>query len=158
MRFVTSFAVALACASVIAVQAQDTKVKSKTKIEGGDVQTLTYTGCLQTGTEARTYVLDKVIPVSRTTERQPTGTGGTIQTTTTTYLLVPGEKVELQTHVGHKVQVTGLLIPAGDMKTRSKTKIEREDAKDTTIKEKSKIDADRPQLRVVSIKDLPDPC
>jgi hypothetical protein len=157
MRFVTSFAVALGCASVIAVQAQDTKVKSETKIKG-NVQTVTYTGCLASGTETRTYILDKVVPVTRTTESRPTGTGGTVKTTTTTYLLVPDEKVELQTHVGHKVEVTGVLIPAGDTKMQTKTKIDREDAKDTTIKEKTKIDADRPQLRVISVKELPEPC
>jgi hypothetical protein len=157
MRFVTSFAVALGCASVIAVQAQDTKVKSETKVKG-NVQTVTYTGCLGSGTETRTYILDKAVPVSRTTESRPTGTGGTVKTTTTTYLLVPDEKVELQTHVGHKVEVTGMLIPAGDTKMKSKTKIEREDAKDTTIKEKTKIDADQPHFRVISVKQLPEPC
>src|SRR5262245_30085357 len=144
MRSVTSLAVALGCASVIAVNAQDTKVKSETKIEG-KAQTVTYTGCLASGTEARTYILDKVIPVSRTTESRPTGTGGTVKTTTTTYLLVPDEKVELQTHVGHKVEVTGILIPAGETKVESRTKIEREGAKDTEVKEKSKINTDRPQ-------------
>jgi hypothetical protein len=157
MKFVTSLAVALGCASLIVVQAQDTKVKSKTKVEGGDAQMVTYTGCLQTGTETRTYILDKVVPV-RTTESRPTATGGTIETTTTSYILVPGERVELQTHVGHKVEVTGMLIPAGDVKTRSKTKIEREDAKDTTIKEKTKSDSDRPHFRVVSVKELSEPC
>jgi len=157
MRFVAPFSVALACASVIAVNAQDTKVKSETKIDG-KIQTVTYTGCLGSGTETRTYILDKAVPVSRTTESRPTGTGGTVKTTTTTYVLVPDEKVELQTHVGHKVEVTGMLIPAGESKMTTKTKIDREDAKDTKIKETTKIDADQPHFRVISVKQLPDPC
>lgn len=157
MRFVSPLAVALACASVIAVNAQDTKVKSETKVDR-KVQTVTYTGCLGSGTETRTYILDKAVPVSRTTESRPTGTGGTVNTTTTTYILVPGERVELQTHVGHKVEVTGMLIPAGETKVKTKTKIDREDAKDTTIREKTKIDADQPHFRVISVKQLPEPC
>jgi hypothetical protein len=71
---------------------------------------------------------------------------------------VPGEKVELKSHVGHKVEVTGIAIPAGDSKTESRTKIEREGAPDTKIKEKSKSENDRPQLRVISVKQLQEPC
>ena len=82
------------------------------------------------------------------------GTGGSITTTSTSYILVPGEKVTLTSHVGHKVEVTGMMIPAGETKT--KTKIEREHAGDTTIKEKT--ESDRPQFRVISVKELAEPC
>jgi hypothetical protein len=118
MRFVTSFAAALVCAT-IAVNAQDTV---KTKTEGDQSKMVTYTGCLGAGTETRTFVLDKVVPV--TTTKEVAGTGGTVAVTSTSYILIPGEKVVLQQHVGHKVEVTGMLIPEGDSKT--KTKIERE--------------------------------
>jgi hypothetical protein len=153
MRFVTSLATALFCAT-LAVHAQETTTtKTKTKVENDKGKTVTYTGCVQSGTEARTFVLNKVVPVT-TQSTQPTGTGGTITTTQTEYVLVPGETVTLQQHVGHKVQVTGVMIPEGKSETR--TKIEREHGADTTIKEKT--ESDRPHLRVISVKELPEPC
>lgn len=153
MRFVTSFAAALFCAS-LAVHAQDVTTTTKTKVEGGDkVKTVVYTGCLQNGTEARTFVLDKVVPVTTQTT-MPTGTGGTVTTTTTSYVLVPEQQVVLTSHIGHKVEVTGIMIPAGETKTE--TKIEREHAPDTKITEKT--ESNRPRMKVVSVKELPDPC
>ena len=77
-------------------------------------------------------------------------------TTTTTYALVPDQKVELVKHLGHKVEVTGILIPAGK-KVETKTEIEREHGKDTKITEKSK-DGNLPQFRVTSIKHLAETC
>jgi hypothetical protein len=153
MRFVTSFAAALFCAS-IAIHAQDTTTKTKTKIEGDKAKTVSYMGCLQTGTETNTFLLDKVVPVTTTKTTEVAGTGGAITTTSTSYILVPGERVTLTSHVGHKVEVTGMLIPAGETKTR--TKIEREHGGDTTIKEK--VDSDRPHFRVLSVKELAEPC
>jgi hypothetical protein len=104
-------------------------------------------------------VLNKVVPVSRTTRTEVTGTSGeTTTTTATTYVLVPGEKVEFQELVGHKVEVSGVMLPAGDIKTKTRTKIDREDAKDVKIKETSKEDNALPQLRVISVKHLDEKC
>jgi len=86
------------------------------------------------------------------------GTSGATTTTSTTYVLVPAEKVELQTHVNHKVEVTGVMIPAGDSKIETKTKTEREGAPDTTTKETVKSDNAMPQFRVISIKNVADTC
>ena len=151
---------AATCAVVFAlgltVTAQDTTVKSTTKTSGGEIKTLSYTGCVGAGTETKTYVLNKVVPVTRTTEA--VGTTGTTTITATSYMLVPGETVEIQQHMGHKVEVTGTLIPAGDTKTETKTKVEREDAKDTTVKETTKTDNAAPQFRVTAIKDLAEKC
>jgi hypothetical protein len=158
MRSATSFAAAMVLGFGLTLHAQETSVKSKTKVDRGDAQPVTFTGCIANGTETRTFILEKVVPVSRTTTTESTGTSGAVTTTATTYALVPGEKVELQTHVGHKVEVTGVVIPAGESKTRSKTKIEREDAPDAKIKEKSESDNDRPRLRVISVKQLQEPC
>ena len=120
----------------LVVNAQETTIKSKTETNGAEAKTVSYTGCVGAGTETRTYVLSKAIPVTRTTES--VGTTGTTTVTETSYMLVPGPTVEVQEHVGHKVEVTGTLVPAGDSKTQTKTKIEREDAPDTTVKEKTK--------------------
>jgi hypothetical protein len=156
MRFVSSVTIALTVAFTAAMHAQE--VKSTTKITGDNVKPVSFTGCLQTGTQTSSYVLDKVVPVGQTTKTEATGTAGEItKTTTTTYALVPGEKVEFQKMVGHKVEVTGVLL-SGDTKTETKTKIEREGEKDVTVKDKSKTDNAPPQLRVTSIKHLADTC
>lgn len=158
MRFVASVTVALSIAFAASMHAQESTVKSTTKVKGDDVKTVTYTGCVQTGTVARSFILDKVVPVGQTTKTEATGTSGEItKTTTTTYALVPGERVELQQMVGHKVEVTGVLI-SGDTKSETKTKVEREGEKDVTTKDKMKTDNAAPQLRVTSVKHLADSC
>lgn len=154
-RFITSFAIALGCVAITA-HAQDTTVKSTTRSSGGAVQTVTYVGCVQTGTEARTYILDKVVPVTRTTTTE-TPTSST-STTTTSYMLVPGERVELQQQVGHKVEVTGMLIPAGNVKTETTTRVEREHGEDTKTRERVETRNSMPQFRVTSIKSLAESC
>ena len=150
----TTCAVALALG--LTVSAQDTTVKTTTKSSGGDVKTVSYTGCVGAGTETKTYVLNKVVPVTRTTET--IGTSGRTVIETTSYMLVPGETVEIQKVMGHKVEVTGNLIPAGDTKTETTTKIERDDAKDSTVKETVKTENAMAQFRVISIKDLAERC
>ena len=157
-RSIAALVVAFGCASVINVAAQDTKTTTTTKTEGAKAQSITYTGCMQSGTETRSYQLAKVVPVSRTTETTVGTTGVPTTTTTTTYALVPGEKVEFQTHVGHKVEVTGMMIPAGESKTSTETKVEREDAPDTKSKETVKTNTPVPQFRVMSIKDTNESC
>jgi len=157
-RSIGSFAFAIACSCVIGVTAQETKTTTETKTEGAKVTTVSYTGCMQTGTETRSVVLAKVQPVSSTTETA-VGTGGVATTTTTTtYALVPAEKVEFQTHIGHKVEVTGMMIPAGESKTTTETKFERDDAPGTKSKETVKTNAPLPQFRVTSIKDTNERC
>ena len=147
-----------ALAGAVGLHAQDTK--TKVEVKGDDAKRVTYSGCVQTGTETRSYVLAKVVPVSQTT-RTEVGTSGntTTTTTTTTYALVPGETIELQQHVGHKVEVTGVMIPAGDSKVETTTKTERENDRDTTVKETVKTEgAPMPQFRVLSIKQLAETC
>jgi hypothetical protein len=146
---------ALGC-SVALVNAQDTKTTTVTKVDGKSPQTVTCTGCVQTGTETKTFILDKVVPITRSSTS--VGTTGSTTTTTTTYALVPDQKVELETHVGHKVEVTGMMIPAGESKVTTATKVDREDAPDSKSKETLKRDNAYPQFQVVSIKNLADRC
>ena len=110
-RFITSFAFALGCTALIA-NAQETRTKTEIKSSGGQPQVVTYTGCVQTGTQAKTYVLDKVVPVTKTTTTETPTSSTTTQSTS--YVLVPGgESVTVQEHVGQKVEVTGMLVPGG---------------------------------------------
>ena len=67
-RFITSFAFALCCSALV-TNAQETTTKTQTKTSGNSPQVITYTGCVQTGTQAKTYVLDKVVPVTKTTTK-----------------------------------------------------------------------------------------
>ena len=149
-RYLGPLVVALSCAFALngAAQAQEPQTKVKTE----HAQTVTYTGCMQSGTETKTFILQNVVPISTS---RTVGTGGTV-TTTTTYALVPEEKVELQQHVGHKVEVTGVLIPAGkgDTKYEATTKTK-------SSEEKTKGEVERgpmPQLKVISVKQLAESC
>ena len=156
-RTIVTFGVAMACA--VALHAQDTKTTTTTKVdsEKGDAKTMTYSGCVQSGAEAKSFILAKAMPVGKTTTTE-VGTSGTTTTTTTSYMLVPDEKIELQPQVGHQVEITGVMIPAGDSKVETKTKVEREGAPDTTTKETVKSDNAMAQFKVVSVKQLAATC
>ena len=154
-RFFAATIFALGC-SVALANAQDTKTTTVTKVDGKAPQTVTYTGCVQTGTETKSYILSHVVPMTRSTTTA--GTTGSTTTTTTTYALVPDQKVELETHVGHKVEVTGMMIPAGDSKVTTTTKVDRDDAPDSKTKETVKSDNAFPQFRVLSVKNLAESC
>jgi hypothetical protein len=152
-RLIASITFALV-ASAMAVNAQDTTVKSKTKSSGGQAQTVTYTGCVAAGTESRSFVLDKVVPVSRTTTTDlQTGESSS----STTYALVPGERVEVQTHVGKKVEVTGTMLPGGDSKTETTTRVDREHGDDAKTRTRVENKNAMPQFQVTSIRDI-GPC
>jgi len=153
-RFIIALTAAVACAT--AAQAQQQETRTKTEVKGA--QMVSYTGCVQGGSEERTFILDKVAPITRTTTTEEVGTSGTVTRTETRYMLVPDQTVQLVEHVGHKVEVTGILTPAGSKETKTKTEIEREHGKDTKITEKTKGDHDLPQFRVVSVKPLGESC
>ena len=87
-----------------------------------------------------------------------TGTSGDSATlTTTNYVLVPGDRITLTEHVGHKVQVTGVMM-SGDITTKTETKVDRDNAPDVKSTERTKVDDAMPQFRVTSIKHLADSC
>ena len=153
MRFAGMLTLALASAFTLGLRAQE--VKTETKIKGDDAKTVTYTGCVQPGSETKSYILAKAVPIRKTTvTEETTGTSGVVSTTTTTYALVPSESVELQSHVGHKVEVTGVMT-TGDVKKETKTKTE---AGETRTEEKIKGDGAMPQFRVLTVKQLAESC
>ncbi len=159
-RFIVAFSVALAGAAVL--QAQE--VKSTTTVKADDAKTVVFSGCMQTGTETKSFVLQNAIPVKETKTETNIGKEGmpeTKTTTTTSYVLVPGEKVDFTQNVGHKVEVTAIAIPAGDdhskIETQTKTEVEGKSTQKTETAEKV-AQKDWPQLRVVSVKNLSDRC
>lgn len=144
-RFISTFAVALTSATMLAMHVGAQSSETKTKIKTDDAQTVTYAGCIGS-TETRSYVLQNVQPVSTT--RTTTADGRV--TTSTTYSLVPEGTVELQQNVGRRVEVTGVLIPAGhgDAKITQRTKTNGKEEKTTTEVDKGAV----PQLKVLSVK------
>ena len=153
-RAIAPFALVLGVTFAGAAVAQDSTIKTKTKVEGDDAQTVTYTGCVQTGAQTQSYVLNNVVPVSKSTEVSANAAGMPTETTTTTYALVPGDTVQITEYVGHKVEVTGMLVPKGEMKTETETKV----GDDTTKHEKIETESDAPQFRVISIRNLAERC
>ena len=57
-------------------------------------------------------------------------------------------------NVGKKVEVTGTLIPAGNIRTETTTRTEREDAPDTKTRERVESRNAPAQFRVTSIKTI----
>ena len=148
-RMIVGLSVALAAAATV-MQAQDVKTKTEVKVE--DAKVITYNGCVQTGTETKTFVLNNAIVAKETAT--PAGT-------VTSYVLVPGAQIDLQQNVGQKVEVTAVAIPKGDdtatIKTETETKVEGQPTQRTEVKEKVE-QKDWPQLRVISVKRLADRC
>jgi len=152
MRFIGATTLAFACAVGLAAQAQETTTRTETK-KTDDAKMVTFSGCVKPGTEAKAFILEKAVPVRKTTTEEATGTSGVVTTTTTTYALVPGESVELTGDVGHKVEVTGMMV-GGETK---ETKTTRESTSGTRTEETVKQGA-LPQFRVISVKHLPETC
>ena len=149
MKRIATTVLALGCASL--VYAQTDKVKTKVKADDG-AKVVSYSGCVQS-TPSRSYVLEHVAPVSRETTINEDGTA----TQTTTFALVPDGAVQLESQVGHRVEVTGVRVPAGhgDVDVKTKTKVNGHD----TEKSKTEIDkAAYPQFRVMSVKSTGESC
>lgn len=154
MKRFSNMTLALACVALLApvAYAQSHETETKTKVKTDHASVVTYTGCIATGGQTRSYVLQNVVPAERTTTRSADGT----TTTTTTYALVPESTVQLEPQIGHKVEVQGVLVEAGhgDAKVTTKTEVNGKD-------EKSKTEIERgayPQLRVMSVKPLGESC
>jgi len=148
----TIVAASIVLGGVIALHAQESTVKTERKVSGEGGTIVTYTGCVQTG-PSRTFQLNQVVPVAKSTE---VSREGNVVTTTTTYELVPSAQIELQGFVGHKVEVTGMMMPGGESTTRSKTTVEGKH--DTTVTEETRTKGESPQFRVTSIKELAEAC
>src|SRR5215467_895667 len=151
-RFSTTLALAFGCAAlmVLHAQAQSTETKTKTKTDHASI--VTYTGCIATGAQTQSYILQNVVPAQRTTTLRADGSTSTV----TTYALVPEATVQLAPQVGHKVEVQGVLVEPGhgDAEVKTKTEVNGKDQKTKTEIERGPY----PQLRVTSMKPLGESC
>src|SRR5262245_24633386 len=151
-RQFATLGMAALCACALGLRADAQQTESRTKIEAEHAKTMTYTGCIQTGTTAESYGLARAVPITQTETK---GTSGTISTVTT-YALVPEKTVTLHEQVGQKVQVTGVLIKPGHGDAKIETRTKQNGA---TSKTKEEIErGPLPQFRVVSMKPLGERC
>jgi hypothetical protein len=152
-RFLTLTATAAGLALLLGLNAAAQQVPSQTaqpamqeqakaKVEHAQA---TFTGCLQAGTEAKTYILDKAAPAKT---GEAVGTTGELGNATK-FDLVASDQVNLQEHVGHKVEVTGTLAPA-----KMDAKAMAPGPEGAAKMEKNAT----PQLKVSSIKQVADSC
>jgi hypothetical protein len=166
-------ACAIAVALGVSASAQDSTVKSKTKVDADDARTVVMTGCLQqapgtafftlAGSKAvagdeltlkskvETDVDDDDVEVKTRTraeidndDSRPVGTSGTA-----VYELAPGEGVNLAAHVGHQVEIAAVMLDPKDgdddaeVKVETKTRTDVEDGPDGKAKTKSEIELPR---------------
>ena len=113
MRFAIAAGVVVAS---VAAAAQTSPQKTR----GTDVtaQPVTVTGCLQAAPDQRTFTLttsDTAASTAASGAAAASGANGpNAQIKTITYSLTPQTSVDLKSHVGHTVQVTGTAPPAQD--------------------------------------------
>jgi hypothetical protein len=132
-------ACAIALALGVSASAQDSTVKSKTKVDADDARTVVMTGCLQRSSadgafmlngasgiaaddltvrsRVKTDVDDDDVEVKTSTktdvdkdDRRPVGTSGTVRS----YEIMPRDGVDLAAHVGHRVEIAAVMIDPAD--------------------------------------------
>ena len=137
IRLMPVWSLAVASVFAVSVSAQDTTVKTKTKIDADDAKVITMTGCLSQAPSGNVFVLagatklagDDMRSKSRTKidvddnetevktrtktevetdDDEAVGTSGSVAT----YELMPKEGVDLTPHIGHKVEVTAVALKA----------------------------------------------
>jgi len=178
MRLLFPVAIMVAALSV-ALSAQDSRVKSRTNIKADDATVTSMTGCLgQQGSGV--YTLNGTVATSgkeietnskvktdvdkdKTTVRGKTETkanDGAVATagSASTFLLVPGNNVDLASHVGERVRISAIMVKPGrgdaDVKIKDKTKVDSEGAPDAKSQSKTKLELPRSsagQYTVMSI-------
>jgi hypothetical protein len=187
-RLMPACTFAAACVFAVAVNAQDTTVKSKTKMDADDAHMVTMTGCLQAAPSGDLFILSNATMIkgeemksksktkidrdsdeTQVKDKSKTeiehgehvGTAGTMAT----YELMPGSGIDLTPHVGHKVQVTAVATEPGkgdaDITARTETKVKTDDAPDPKVKSKTKMEMPRganSRLTVMSVKHVAASC
>ena len=168
MRLLIPSTVAVMLLSLTA-SAQDSTVKSQTKIKADDAQVMSMTGCLRQDPLTSIYMLDGTVAaagknvetnsrVKTDVDRDKTTVKGTTQSkanggavatggVVSSYTLLPGNNVDLASHVGEQGQVSAIVVKPGhgdaDVKIQDKTKVEPEHARDSTSKSKTKVELPR---------------
>jgi hypothetical protein len=155
----------MALLAAAALHAQDTTIKQETKIKADDAKVMTVDGCLSGS--GSSFVLTNAVAAKtgdKKDEKKTVGTSGVVDS----YALVPRAGVSLTPHVGHRVELVGVVIDAAKkgeddakVKNEDKTKIDRENAPDSKSKTTTKADIARgpnAQFAVTSVKMISPVC
>ena len=184
MKLMMPVAVAVVALAITA-SAQETTVKSRTKVKADEGKVMTMSGCLHQDLSTSTYLLtgtmlagDKmkskskvktdvgrndvsVKGESRTSVDNPVATSGA----TSTFTLVPRNNVDLASYVGRPVQLSAIVVEKGhgdaDVKIEEKTTVDPEHGRDSTTRSKTKVEVPRSpygSYAVVAVKAMPGTC
>jgi hypothetical protein len=124
----------LALFAAAAVHAQDTTIKSETRIKVDDAKVMTISGCLGGGPTS--FTLSNVVAASVPSQKDDRKTGGS-PGLLESYALVPRDGVALAAHVGHRVELTGVVVPPATkdndakIEVKEQTQVKRENAPDS---------------------------
>ncbi len=178
---------ALAVALTLPVTAQDSTVKSRTKIKADDARVVSMTGCvredpvthvyslagtmagggdqLTSKTKTKTDVDKNDTKVRETTKTKADDSAVATTGSITTYALLSPAEVPLSNYVGRRVELSAIMTDPGhgdaDVKIREKTNVDPEHGDDSTIRSKTKSELPRTpygQYTVVSVKPLSGTC
>ena len=155
----------LALGFTASLAAQDTKITTKTTVDGDGAKPTVVSGCLMGGPATFTLLKNSEGLAARENagERGAVGTSGTVSA----YSLTARDGVDLKAHVGKRVEITGVEIAAGDkddtaeVEVKEETKIERDDAPDDRVRARTELEVDRgpaPKLVVTAVKMLSSTC
>jgi hypothetical protein len=156
----------LAVCATAAVYAQDTTIKTETRIKADDAKALTITGCLGGG--PTTFSLSNVVaasaPGDKKDDRKTVGTSGLLDS----YVLMPRDGIALAPHVGHRVELTGVVVPPATkndddakIEVKERAQVQREDAPDSKTETTTKARIARgaeAQFAVASLKMISPVC
>jgi hypothetical protein len=170
----TIFTAGVLFAACATISAQDTSVKSRTKIDGDEAQIVSMTGCLRHDVSTGAYMLagtvdavgEKLTNEAKVKiDRDKDNTEVTAETRSkaekgdkqdkraagvaSTYVLSPGN-VNLKQYVGQQVQVAAAAPKPGhkdaDVTVRDETKVDPEHGRDSTSRSKTKVEVERGPL------------
>jgi hypothetical protein len=168
-----SVAVLLAIGTTLSA-AQDTTVKSRTKIEGDEAQVVSMTGCLRQDAQTGAYMLvgtvdavgenvtnEAKVTIDRdkddrtvTAETRSKGDKGDKRDqaaagVSSTYILMPGN-VSLTSYVGQRVQIAAAAVKPGhkdaEVTVKGETKVDPERGRERTERSKTKVEIERGPL------------
>jgi hypothetical protein len=129
---------AAVCLATLGANAGQTETKSKIKVKDG--KEVHVTGCVAPAASGTGFVLTNVADK-----------GGAMHS----YMLVSDDS-DLSKHVGHRVQLTGKVTDRGnakvEMETRTKTKVDHGDDKETHSK--STVEGDMAGMAFLGVKSL----
>jgi hypothetical protein len=177
----------MAAAMTVALSAQDTTVKSRTDVKADDATVVSLTGCLQknsvggrytlvgsmaaagesvtTKTKVKTDVDDDDVEVTATTRSKANDVAVGTSGRTATYVLLPREGLALTPHIGHRVQISAIMLDPGEddsnVKIDDRTTVDPDEAPETTRRTRTKIEVDgarHGEYTAVSVKALTGTC